>query len=245
VIDKETSRLSRLMAMVTLLQSRKLSTSTQLAKKFKVSVRTIYRNIRALEQSGIPIITEEGKGYSLMEGYTLPPIMFTEDEANALVTAERLVQVNKDISLIKNYTGAVTKIKSVLRSVTKDKAQILSERVEFWKDSSSSIPVSDMLSTFQTALTNLNILRIEYDSHNNNEITKRDIEPFALINKVGENWYLIAWCRRRKDYRLFRFDRIKKIKVTEDKFKPHKMSLQEFLDNYRKNNVNTPDARLS
>ena len=93
---EEKPRLSRLTAILTQLQSSRIVTATALAEKHNVSVRTIYRDIRTLEKSGVPIVTEEGKGYSMMEGYQLPPVMFTEDEANALITAEQLVLKNKD-----------------------------------------------------------------------------------------------------------------------------------------------------
>lgn len=76
-MDKETSRLSRLISILTQLQSKRLVTSTELALKFNVSVRTIYRDIRTLESAGVPIAVEEGKGYSLVDGYRLPPVMFT------------------------------------------------------------------------------------------------------------------------------------------------------------------------
>src|SRR4051812_46824456 len=107
MIDNDKKRLSRLTAILTQLQSKRLVTSTALAAKFHVSVRTIYRDIRALEQSGVPVLTEEGKGYYLMEGYRLPPISFTETEANALITAEHLVLRNKDASFVKEYSEAV------------------------------------------------------------------------------------------------------------------------------------------
>ncbi|MEL7062687.1 MAG: HTH domain-containing protein, partial [Bacteroidota bacterium] len=81
---EEKPRLSRLTAILTQLQSKRLVTAKALAERHNVSIRTIYRDIRTLEQSGIPIVTEEGKGYSIMEGYHLPPVVFTEDEANAL-----------------------------------------------------------------------------------------------------------------------------------------------------------------
>ena len=107
----DTTRLSRLTAILTLLQTKRLVTATALASKFSVSVRTIYRDIRALEQAGVPIITEEGKGYLLMEGYTIPPLMFTEAQANALIIAEQLVLKNKDTSFIRDYSAAIEKIK--------------------------------------------------------------------------------------------------------------------------------------
>ncbi|RYF81203.1 MAG: HTH domain-containing protein, partial [Chitinophagaceae bacterium] len=76
--DNDTKRLSRLTAILIQLQSTRLVTATNLAKKFSVSIRTIYRDIKALEQAGVPILPEEGKGYSLMEGYKVPPMMFSE-----------------------------------------------------------------------------------------------------------------------------------------------------------------------
>ena len=128
--DNDTTRLSRLTAIVTQLQTKRLLATT-LVEKFNVSIRTIYRDIRALEQAGVPIFTEEGKGYSLMEGYRVPPIMFTEGQANALITAEQLVLQNKDTSFIKDYTEAIEKVKAVLKYNIQDKANLLSERVRF------------------------------------------------------------------------------------------------------------------
>lgn len=234
MIDKETSRLSRLIALLTQLQSKRVVTATEVSKRFGVSVRTVYRDIKALEQAGVPILMQEGKGYSLMEGYRLPPVMFTESEANAFITAEKLVLLNKDTSLIKNYTEGITKIKSILRNGAKDKAALLSERVAF-QESSNFDKTSSLLSSIQIALTNFSVVKIEYYSPGNNETTNRHIEPFALINNVGESWYLIAWCRLRKDYRLFRFDRIRTIEITGEKFAQHKINLQEYLERYRNN----------
>ena len=95
MIDNDTKRLTRLTAILTQLQSKKLITANKLAEKYGVSNKTIYRDIKALENAGVPIVTQEGKGYSLMEGYQLPPIMFTEDEANGLITADLIIQSNK------------------------------------------------------------------------------------------------------------------------------------------------------
>lgn len=129
--NNDTKRISRLTAIITPLQTKKLLTASELASKFSISVRTIYRDIRALEQTGIPIDVEEGKGYSVMEHYRLAPVMFTESEANALITAEQLVLNNKDSSLIQDYSEAVDKIKSVLTRNIKDKTNLLSERIQF------------------------------------------------------------------------------------------------------------------
>jgi predicted DNA-binding transcriptional regulator YafY len=128
-MQDDIKRLSRLTAILTILQTRRIVTSFNLAEKFGVSVRTIYRDIKALEQAGVPIIAEERKGYTLMEGYRIPPVMFTENEANALITIEHLVQKNSDSSLIKEYTEAVNKIRAVLLHTTKSKAELLSKRI--------------------------------------------------------------------------------------------------------------------
>lgn len=122
--DNDLKRVSRLTAILTILQTKRLFTAAELADKFSVSIRTIYRDIRALEQAGIPVLTEDGKGYSLMDGYRIPPIMFSESEANALVTAEKLVFKNGDSSLIREYTEAINKIKAVLRYSTKEKTDL-------------------------------------------------------------------------------------------------------------------------
>lgn len=226
--DNDTKRLSRLTAILTQLQTKRLLTSTALADKFGVSVRTIYRDIRTLEQAGVPIITEDGKGYTLMEGYRIPPVMFTESQANALITAEQLVLKNKDTSFIKDYTEAIDKIKTVLKHAIQDKANLLSERTRFDQNINRERN-SNNLSDLQFALTNFRLTKIEY-TNEQNKTTTRHIEPFALLST--ENWLLVEYCRLRKEFRFFRLDRIKKMEVLTDKFEPHGMTLQEYFDRY-------------
>lgn len=231
-------RLSRLTAILTQLQTKRLITATELSKRFSVSVRTIYRDIKALEQAGVPVLTEEGKGYSLMEGYRVSPIMFTENEANALITAEQLVLKNKDASFVNAYVEAVHKIKSVLRNTTKDKANLLSERVVF-RQNSEEDRTSNYLSDLQIAITNFRVTDIRYFSPDNNETTQRLIEPFALYN-TQENWVLVAWCRLRKSFRSFRLDRIQKLDVQPTTFEPHPYTLAEYFEMCRKNYSSNP-----
>jgi predicted DNA-binding transcriptional regulator YafY len=231
--SNDTKRLSRLTAILTQLQTKRLLTATEIAKKFQVSTRTVYRDLKALEQAGVPIFTEEGKGYSLMEGYRIPPVMFTENEANALITAEQLVLKNKDTSFIKEYSEAILKIKSVLRDSTKNKANLLSDRVVFRQNIEKNT-TSSYLSVLQIALTNFNLVTIEYYSPDTNKTSKRTIEPFAMYS-TQENWLLIAWCRLRKEYRSFRLDRIKKLNALIDTFEPHQITLQEYFEICRKN----------
>ena len=230
--DLELKRVSRLTAILTQLQTKRLITASELADRFCISKRTIYRDIKALEQAGVPVLTEEGKGYTLMDGYRIPPIMFSESEANALITAEQLVLKNRDTSFINDYTGAIAKIRSVLRNNTKDKANLLSERVLSGQNHENN-RTSNHLSTLQLALTNFNLVSITYFSPENNQTTQRIVEPFAIYTSQ-ENWLLIAVCRLRNDYRAFRLDRIRNLKVEPERFEPHKITFEAYIEMIRK-----------
>ena len=227
--DNDTKRLSRLTAILTQLQTKRLTTAASLAGKFNVSIRTIYRDIRALEQAGVPILTEDGKGYSLMEGYKIPPVMFSESQANALILAEQLVLKNKDTSFIRDYTEAIDKIKAVLRQTEKDKVNLLADRTRFEQNLNRERN-SDNISQLQYALTNFYLVRIDY-TNEQNKTTHRTIEPFALISTT-ENWLLIAWCHLRNGFRYFRLDRITALEILTEKFDQHKMTLQEYFDKF-------------
>jgi len=229
----DTKRISRLAEILIQLQTKRIITSTALAEKFGVSVRTIYRDIQALEQAGVPIRTEDGKGYSLMEGYRIPPVMFTEEEANALITAEQLVLKNRDSSLSKAYAEAINKIKAVLLYSTKDKVELLGNRIAV-SPALSATNKSDSLTLIQRALTDFKVLKITYRSEHKNETTERKIEPFALYYNMQESWSLIAYCLLRKDYRMFRLDRMANIALLALSFKPHKLTLKDYLDDKEK-----------
>ncbi|MBD0404528.1 YafY family protein [Flammeovirga sp. EKP202] len=232
---EEKPRLSRLTAIITQLQSKKIVTANYLAERHNVSVRTIYRDIRTLEQSGIPIITEEGKGYSIMEGYHLPPVVFSEEEANALITVEQLLLKNKDQSLVENVSSAIEKIKAILRYSQKGNADLLAERVYFGGNNKEE-KTSDNLMQIQSAIIHYKILKIKY--HSTNDITtERAVEPFAVYS-INGNFLMIAFCRLRNDFRAFRIDFIKELMVLEENFTPHDMTIKEYFEKYVKNSSN-------
>lgn len=232
---KDIKRLSRLTAILTQLQTKRLTKASELAEKFLVTKRTIYRDIKALEMAGVPILVEEGKGYSLMEGYRVSPIMFTESEAYALITAEQLILKNKDSSFVKEYSEAINKIKSVLRNNTKDKSNLLSDRVLF-RINSNNNRTSHFLSTIQLAMTNFKLVKIKYQSSENKQSTERSIEPFAMYS-TQENWLLIAYCRLRKDFRTFRIDRILDLFTLNEEFEPNDMTMQEYFEICKKKSI--------
>ncbi len=227
----EKPRLARLTAILTQLQSSRLVTASELAKKHEVSVRTIYRDIQTLLQSGIPIVTEEGRGYSIMEGYRLPPVMFTEEEANALITAQQIIDRNKDKSLTDQYNSAIEKIRSVMQYAQQDRSELLSQRLEI-RNNYEDEQNSDYLIDLQTAITKYQVCDLHYHSLQKKK-TIRKIEPFALVH-TQENWVLIAYCRMRSDFRAFRLDCIERLMLLSDRFEPHKMTLQEYFDEMRK-----------
>jgi predicted DNA-binding transcriptional regulator YafY len=231
--NSDTTRIARITGILMQLQTKRIVTSTLLAEKFGVSVRTIYRDIKTLEMAGIPIVTEDGKGYSLIEGFSVPPVMFTENEANALITIEQLVLKNRDSSLVQSYVGAMNKVKAVLAYSTKDKVDLLAKRIVV----SPVMPdtnASNSLTVIQHALTDFKVLTITYWSGSKAEKTERDIEPFALYYTLEESWALIAFCRLRKDYRMFRLDRILNVVIRDLVFTPHKMTLKQYLDDKQK-----------
>lgn len=228
---EEKPRLARLTAILTQLQSKRILTAREISERHQVSIRTVYRDIRTLESSGIPIITEEGKGYSLMEGFNLPPVMFTEEEAHALITAEQLILKNKDHSFTKQYQNAVSKIKSILRHSQKEKANLLSQKIYF-RQNIENQKSSEYLMIIQSAIADSKLIEMEYLSLQNKE-TKRCVEPFALYS-TQDNWLLIAVCRLRKDFRAFRLDQIQNLQVINEPFEPQKITLQEYFEICRK-----------
>ena len=228
------SQLSRIINILTLLKSKRIVTATELSDKYEVSVRTIYRDIRKLEESGVPVITLEGKGYTLMDGYTVAPVQFTEKQANALITAQHLVNQTNDSSFAKDFDEAFTKIKSVFRTSIQEKSELLNSKIRVFNMKDEKVP-SNALSEIQLAITSLSFVEINYRKADDPNITFRKVEPYAMYS-VENKWILIAWCHLRKSYRAFRIDRIQHYKILNTKFEDRKFSLVEYfkVDAYRK-----------
>lgn len=225
------NRIDRLHAILTHLQSKKRVTAQEIADRFNISLRTVYRDVKALDESGVPVIGEAGSGYSIMEGYRLPPVMFTQEEAAALMMGAKLAERLTDASVKKHYDAALFKIKAVLRGTDKDHVANLDEQIQVHISSRSQSDESanQYLAALQKAIVEKKALFLRYFS-NNDEITERVVEPIGLCFYAA-NWHLIGWCRLRGDYRDFRVGRIQRLQVKDESFenKSHQ-SLQEYLD---------------
>ncbi len=211
-------KIDRLVGIVLLLQQKKVIRAEDIAEHFDVSVRTIYRDITALSEAGVPIAGEAGVGYSLIAGYSLPPVMFTEEEASALVIGGEFVRRMTDESLHKHIRTALMKINAVLPNEKKNYVQRLQDSVAvFTRPAGISSELNpEVMSTLQRAIVYRNVVRMEYAARDG-EATSRAIEPLNLIYYSG-NWHCIAYCRLRKEYRDFRADRMQSLHATSEVF---------------------------
>jgi predicted DNA-binding transcriptional regulator YafY len=224
------NRIDRLAAILIQLQSKRLVRAQDIADKFSISLRTVYRDIHALEQAGVPIIGEAGAGYQLMEGYKLPPVMFNQEEASALVTAAKLVQSKTDAGITKHYSTALDKIKAVLRFTEKDHIEEIDDHVAVMTHPAivHEPPGELHLQPILKAIGTSSVIQIDYTSIDKNETTRRKVEPVGIYYQ-GSHWYLIAFCQLRNDYRNFRTDKIDNMVITEETISKAHPPLQSFI----------------
>ena len=225
------NRIDRLAAILIQLQSRSLVKAQDIADKFSISLRTVYRDIKALEEAGVPILGEAGTGYRLMEGYKLPPVMFNQDEATALLTASKLVQSKTDAGISKHYTAALDKIKAILRHSEKDHLEGIDEHIAIMTHPAIvHQPESELhLQSILKSISSSSVIEIHYISLEKNETTRRKVEPVGIYY-MGSHWYLIAFCQMRNDYRNFRTDKIKQLIVTAEITSKIHPPLQSFMN---------------
>jgi predicted DNA-binding transcriptional regulator YafY len=210
------NRIDRLFGILTILQSRKYVTADQIADKFEISNRTVYRDIKALAELGIPVSFEQPKGYFIVQGFFLPPLSLTIEEANALILMTSLSEKFADKSILKNSKSALNKLLAVLRYGDKDKAEILSSNTRIYLADNEKTDV-EYLSIIQHSITDKIILAIEY-TNNQGIFSKREIEPIGLAF-YSNQWHLIAWCWKRNQYIDFKTRMISKLDSTSIPFR--------------------------
>ncbi len=214
----ELKRFDRTLALLILLQSRKLVRAGDLAERFGVSLRTIYRDVRTLQAAGVPIIGEAGQGYTIQDGYRLPPVMFTREEAGSFVAAEKLMQKYTDEGLGKYFQSAISKIRAVLRGSDKDWISVLDTQVvAFPKMNLFGASVPNALELLFGGIVERRQIYLEYKAFGTSVVTSRHVEPVGVFHEQ-DYWYIMAYCHLRQSYRQFRTDRITRIRITEAPF---------------------------
>lgn len=218
MITEELNRFDRTLSILVLLQSRKLVKAQQLADRFGVSLRTIYRDIRSLEAAGVPIIGEAGAGYSIMEGYRLPPVMFSREEASSFVAAEKLMGKFTDAGLGAHFQSAMNKIRSVLKGQEKDWVMALDAQI--WVQQGRALFNENIPNALELLFNSIALqqqVHLEYRSFSATSTESRFLEPVGVFHEQDQ-WYLYAFCHLRNDYRQFRTDRIMAIRPTDKPF---------------------------
>jgi len=225
------NRIDRLHAILTHLQSKRKVTAQEMADRFSISLRTVYRDVKALDESGVPVIGEAGTGYTIMEGYRLPPVMFTQEEASALLLGAKLAEQFTDGSIKRHFQAALFKIKAVLRATDKEYVDSLTEHIQILsRHSPDSDSPQQHLSALQQAVVHKKLVQLQYHSTMKEETTLRKVEPIGLLH-YGSAWHLIAWCRLRNDYRDFRLSRMLCVTLEETTFDPTAHpSILEYID---------------
>jgi predicted DNA-binding transcriptional regulator YafY len=236
------NRIDRLTAILIQLQSQRITRAQEMADRFGISLRTVYRDIRALEEAGVPIGSEAGIGYFLAEGYRLPPVMFSPEEARAMLTASHFISQLTDRSLKTAYENALFKIKSVLKSDEQEMLDDLQDKVMVVPPPSQSAHPDDIhLAKVQQALMQRLPLEMDYFSPASGTFTHRQVEPIGMVY-YSDAWHVIAWCRLRKDYRDFRLDRMSKVELLRERYQLRdRLSLEQYLQQQS----HTTEARLA
>jgi predicted DNA-binding transcriptional regulator YafY len=211
-------RFDRLFAILLLLQHRRRVRAQDLAEQFAVTRRTIYRDMAALNQGGVPVVSLPGEGYELAEGYFLPPMVFTGREAIALVLGARLLCQQAGGGFAADAKQALAKLTVALPRRTRQHVADLSGIIRFIAPSRRFDLDDPMLSTLQRAIQQQRVIHLRYHSFSRDELTERDVEPDRLYYSDGA-WYLEGYCRLRREARSFRLSRIEHIDVQPETFR--------------------------
>ena len=201
---------SRLFQIVQLIRGRRLTTAAFLATRLEVTVRTIYRDVAQLQRQGVPIEGAAGVGYRLGPGFQLPPLMFTQDEAKALVAAARLAQSWLDPALAHATEMALAKILSVLPAQVRAAAEAVALFAPVMRTDSQA---AQTLQTVREAVQSRHALRLDYRDLQGNP-SARVVRPLGCFY-WGKVWTLAAWCELRQGFRGFRVDRIDAAQVLD------------------------------
>lgn len=219
------TRLERLLSIALLLSARRRLRAEDLSGEFGVSLRTVYRDIRSLQETGFPVVGTAGDGYRLPPTTQLRPLAFEPDEAAALVMGARLLDSLVDAPLKGRLRSATAKLQAILTPEAVQRVGELRDRVVIEPRLQKSGPLASLLE----AVNNRKVVAMTYDGIARGERTRREIEPIGLV-RYANVWLVPAYCRLRQDLRVFRSDRIVEAKLTGEEFKPRPgLTLQDYI----------------
>lgn len=219
------NRFDRIATILVQLQARRVVSGPALAERFGVSLRTIYRDLRTLELAGVPLFGEPGVGYSLAEGYRLPPVMFTREEATALLTAEKLAARLTDAPTAQLSRAAMDKLRAVLRRTDRDYLETLAPHIQvLGPGGQPGHPDAHQL--LVTAIATQRVVQLRYCAAGTGQPTERAVEPIGLY--LSQHWHVVAYCRLRQEFRNFRLDRIQQLALGAEVFDARPETLRQY-----------------
>lgn len=209
---------SRVLTVLELLQSVPSISGPELAARLEMDVRTVRRYITHLQDAGIPIEATVGRngGYRLRPGFKIPPLIFTEEEATAIMLgllASPWLEIGQSTAAIE---GAVAKVSRVLPLQVRERLQALPSHLTLFPHHQQVRPDASLLIDLSRAVHDSQRIAIDYCSARQ-ESTHRKVEPYGVAGWQG-HWYLVGYCRLRQEYRVFRLDRIRKAVILTETF---------------------------
>ena len=204
----------RLFQLVQLIRGRRLATAAWLAERLAVSLRTVYRDVADLQAQGVPIEGEAGVGYRMRAGFDLPPLMFTNDEAKALVAAVRVAQPRLDAALAAQAEGALSKVLAVLPAGARAAAESLAL---YAPPTGPDDATRARLETLRIAAEGRRKVFLHYRDLQD-ATSQRSVRPLGCFY-WSTVWTLAAWCEVREDFRSFRVDRIERLDLLDERFR--------------------------
>ncbi|MFW6238558.1 MAG: helix-turn-helix transcriptional regulator [Halanaerobiales bacterium] len=225
-------KIYRTLGIVMYLLNRKKVTARELADHFEVSVRTIYRDLKDINQAGIPVVSYHGSdgGYGIIEEFKLDKQVFTGEELDSILVALKGLDRTLDDREIKDIRE---KIKNLAPEFTKDSFPDNKYYIDYTPWGISGVQ-KDKLELIEGAINNNQLIEFTYRSLKG-ERTRRRVEPMTLVLR-GSAWYLYSFCRLRDDYRIFKIYRIKDLKKLEESFKRKRQEFKdsELLENWQR-----------
>lgn len=229
------NKTERLLSIVMELQRSKLQTADELAEVLGVSVRTIYRDMQALSEAGVPVIGETGLGYSLMEGYFLPPISFTTEEAVSLLLGAEFIEKRFDPTYRNSARSSRRKIETILSRPIREETTRIQGSIRLLQKDEMAVMVREKinLGIIREAMLERKKIRFTYHKRvaeaDGNRVNVRTVSPYGLAHDEQNGWLLLAFCDLREDIRHFRVSRISDLTVTEDTFQtPDNFNLESY-----------------